>query len=258
MHSAFFLPQLVLQAVHHQVEHGGDEEGQELAEDEASDDGDAEGAARFGARAETKGDREGPCECGHGCHHDGAEPYDARFVYRVRRGLAFLPLGFEREIDHHDPVLLYEADQHYHADIGVDREVDPEDHQGKKRAEAGEGERRKYGQWMDETFIKDAEDKVDDENGEEEEPAEALHAGLENLGGPLEAVGHSVGNCLPRDLLDQRDRVPEGHTRLEVEGNGHRGDLAGMIDRQRADILGDDRDGGDGDERSRRGRNIKQ
>ena len=52
----------------------------------------------------------------HRGHHDRTETQQAGLIYRVVRRFAFLPLGIEREVDHHDGVLLHDADQQYDAD----------------------------------------------------------------------------------------------------------------------------------------------
>ena len=57
--------------------------------------------------------------------------------------LAFQPLRFEREIDHHDGVLLHHAEQHDEADEGVEVELLVEDLQREQRAEDGGGQTRK-------------------------------------------------------------------------------------------------------------------
>ena len=63
-----------------------------------------------------------PEQRGHGGHHDGAEAQQAGLVNRVERRFAFLALGFERKVDHHDGVFLDDADQQDDADQGDDAE----------------------------------------------------------------------------------------------------------------------------------------
>ena len=52
----------------------------------------------------------------HRSHHDRPEAQQACLINRVVRILALFALGFEREIDHHDGVLLHDADQQHDAD----------------------------------------------------------------------------------------------------------------------------------------------
>jgi len=50
-------------------------------------------------------------EARHGSHHDGSEAEEACFIDGVERGLAFNAFGFEREVNHHDGVLLDDTDE---------------------------------------------------------------------------------------------------------------------------------------------------
>lgn len=84
-------------------------EREELRHEKAADDGDAHGAAQLRARAVADGERQSAEERRHGRHHDGPEAKKAGFVNRLKRRLA-VPLRFEREIDHHDRILLHDAD----------------------------------------------------------------------------------------------------------------------------------------------------
>ena len=51
-----------------------------------------------------------------------------------------LALGRDREVDHHDAVLLDDADQQNDADQGDQAEVESEHHQDGERADAGRGQ----------------------------------------------------------------------------------------------------------------------
>ena len=53
---------------------------------------------------------------GHGRHHDRPEAQQAGLIDRLARRLALVALGLEREVDHHDGVLLDDADQQNDAD----------------------------------------------------------------------------------------------------------------------------------------------
>src|SRR5439155_21849834 len=92
--------------IEREINNRGGVKRQQLAEYEAADDGDAERTAQF--RAHTRAEREWQTaeQCGHGGHHDRPETKQASFVDGVERGLPFLALGFEGEVDHHDGVLL--------------------------------------------------------------------------------------------------------------------------------------------------------
>ena len=78
--------------------------------------------------------------------------------------LPSLALRFDREVDHHDAVLLHEADQHDDADEGVEVEVDVEDQQRDERAETRRRQSRQNRQRVNEALVQDAEHDVDDED----------------------------------------------------------------------------------------------
>jgi len=63
------------------------------------------GAAKFRTDAGAESERKSSEERGHGGHHDGAEAEQAGFVNGIERRLAFVALGVEREVDHHDGVF---------------------------------------------------------------------------------------------------------------------------------------------------------
>ena len=81
-----------------------------MAEDQATDDGDAQGLAQLSAIAAADGQGNRPEEGCQGGHQDGPEAQQAgaadRFM-RVGAGAARL----DREVHHHDGVLLDDADQ---------------------------------------------------------------------------------------------------------------------------------------------------
>src|SRR5438552_1589362 len=123
----------------------------------------------------------------------------------------------DREVDHHDPVLLHEADEEDDADEGVDRELGLEDEERQERAEAGEGKRRQDRERVEEVLVQDAEHHVDDEDGhEEEEPQPPLRA-LERRGGSLDARRDRGRQRRAGDLGALGDGVAEGDARLKVE-----------------------------------------
>ncbi len=106
----------------------------------------------------------------HGGHHDGTEAQQAGFVDGVGGVLAVLALGLQREVHHHDAVLLHDADEQDDADDGDDAQILTEQHQRQQRAHAGRGQRGKNGDGMDKAFVEHAEHDVDrDQRGEDQQ-----------------------------------------------------------------------------------------
>ena len=70
----------------------------------------------------------------------GPEADQAAFINRFGGRLPCFALGFEREIDLHDRVLLHEAHQHDQADKRINIELDLKHDQRQQRAHAGRRE----------------------------------------------------------------------------------------------------------------------
>ena len=115
--------QALLQPLHVDVEHRRDVERQRLRDEQAADDREAERPPRLGAGAPAERDRQRAHQRGHRRHHDRPEADETRLVDRVGGAEIALAPRLDREVDHHDAVLLDEADQHDDADERVDVQV---------------------------------------------------------------------------------------------------------------------------------------
>ena len=123
------------EAVEIEIDDRRGEEREHLADDQAADDGDAERAAQFGAGAGAERQGQAAEQRRHGGHHDGAEAQQAGLVDRVLgRSCAVVALGLEGEVDHHDGVLLDDADEQDDADQGDDAEIGAGEQQGASSA----------------------------------------------------------------------------------------------------------------------------
>ncbi len=190
-----------------------------------------------------------PSKRRHGGHHDGAEAKLAGFENGVGRVFATVAFGVEREVDHHDAVLLHDADQQDDADQGYDAEVLAEQDQREQRADARRGQRRKNRDRVDEAFVEHAEDDVDgDERGENQERLIRERVG-ERRSGALETRLQARGHVqVFLDFVDGGDGAAERCVRREIERDGDGGELALMGDRKRLGGLlemskGTERDG---------------
>ena len=74
----------------------------------------------------------------------------------LARGLAFVALGREREIYHHDGIFLDDADQEDDADDRDDAEIVARNHQRQQRAYARRRQRGKNRDWVDVALVKHA------------------------------------------------------------------------------------------------------
>ena len=168
-----------------EIDHRRQVQRQKLRGHQAADDREPERPPRLGARADAERDRQRAHQRGERRHHDRAKANDAGVDDRVLGVLAFALL-FEREVDHHDRVLLDDADQHDQADAAVEIELLAEHDQRQQRAEHRGRQARKNRQRMDEALVEDAEHEIDHEDREQQQHAHALHGILERLRGALE------------------------------------------------------------------------
>src|SRR5258707_7063330 len=57
-------------------------------------------------------------------HHDRSKPNNTSLVDRLGWGQSLVPFRLQREVDHHDRVLLYDPDQENDSDNRDDRKID--------------------------------------------------------------------------------------------------------------------------------------
>ena len=115
-------------------------------------------------------------------HHDRAKADDAGIENGSGGRFSVVSLRVESEVDHHDGVLFDDADEHEQADEAVDIQFLSEQRQRQQRAKAGGRQTGKNRERMDEAFVENAEDDVDDEHGHEQKQAEISQTKTERLG----------------------------------------------------------------------------
>ena len=125
------------EAVEIEVDHRRRIERQDLADEQAADDRDAERLAQLRAVAEADRQRQGAQDRRHGGHQDGPEAQDGGLVDRLGGIEPIVAFALQRHVDHHDGVLLDDADQQQHADHGDDAELHVGDLERQQRADAG-------------------------------------------------------------------------------------------------------------------------
>ena len=201
------------EAVEVKINHGGQVEREELREQQTADDGEAERLPHFGASAEAKGNRQGADQRGHAGHHDRAEADQTGFENGLLRGDIFRALPVEGEVDHHDGVFLDDADQHDDANKGVEAQIDLEHVKRDQRAERRRRQAGEDGQRVDEALVEDAENDVNDEDGNHQQHAEALQRGFKGLCCALQAgVERGRQAYFVFNGLDRIDRAAERET----------------------------------------------
>src|SRR5690606_14928239 len=137
---ACFLPDPVLapkaltQTVEKQVDHRRGEQGQQLAEQQAANQYQAQRLAQLRAGTGGEHQRYRTEQRRQGGHQNRPETQQRGAVDRIRRAHALMTLGLQGEVDHHDGVLLDDADQQDDADDGDQAQVIAGQQQRQQRA----------------------------------------------------------------------------------------------------------------------------
>lgn len=230
------------------VDDGGEIQGHDLGEDEASHDHKAKGLSALRCHAaEAKGDGNRSHEGSEGGHEDGADSDKRRVIDGVVDAFAVVNSRFIGKVDEDDPVFEDNAEEEDEADKGVEGKGLAKEDEGDKASKHGGGKGGHDGKWGEEVFIEDAEDDVDEEEGDDKEEVEVGKGGFKDISGPLDEAVNGGGKGF---VCDSFDGGKGGVKRsvIEVEGNGGRGQAVDVIDGEGADFFCHFSDGGEGDE----------
>ena len=119
------------EAVHVEVDHRRGVESHHLAEDQSPDDGYPERTPQFVADTLPQRQGERSQKSSHGRHHDRPESEHAGRKDGFIRRHSFVPLRGNGKVDHHDAVLLHDADQQDNADDGDQAQIGAADQHGR-------------------------------------------------------------------------------------------------------------------------------
>jgi hypothetical protein len=158
----------------------------------------------------------------------------ARLDDGVGRRRASFALCLEREVDHHDRVLLDDADQQDDADQRHHVQLRAGEQQGQEGADAGRRQGREDGDRVDVALVEHAQDEVDGDQRGQDQQRLVGERRLERLRGALEAAVDGGGQVERADRLGRGgDRGAQRDARREVERQGHYRELALVTDRER-------------------------
>ena len=136
----------------------------------------------------------------------------------------FEPLAafaLQRHVDHHDGVLLHDADQQQHADHGDDAEFDARQLQCQQCADAGRRKGRQDGDGMDVALVENAQHDIDGRQRRQHQQELAVERLLEgprrSLEGPVQGRGHAD---LAHRVVHVLNGIAQGFAGRQVEGNG--------------------------------------
>ena len=126
----------------------------------------------------------------------------------------------EREINHHDRVLLDDADQQDDADQRDHAEFRPANQQRENRADSRRRQRRENRDWMDVALVENAENDIHRDDRRENQQRLVGQRRLEGLRRALERRLHAQRHsAFALRLFDGLGRLAQRHARREVEGN---------------------------------------
>src|SRR5258708_6127791 len=188
-------PLVPAEPVEGRVDHRRGEEREQLRDEQATHDGDTEGLPQLGAGAVPEGERNSTEERRQGGHHDGPEAQEARPVDRFFRRQALLALRLEREVDHHDGVLLHDADQEDDSNQCNDAELGLHQEKSEKRADARGRQRGEDRHRVHIALVEDPEHDVDGDERKGDQERLAGQGLLEGLRGSLEGSAHAGGQA---------------------------------------------------------------
>src|SRR5262249_14027536 len=141
---------------------------------------------QLGPGAVAERERKRAEKSGHGCHENGTETQQARFVNSFDGSETVLRLGLNGKINHENGIFLDDTDEKNDANIGDHGKFRFEKHQGEERANSRGRNRRKNGDGMDETLVENAEDDVNGSDGSDQQNEDGGLRVLEGLRGALE------------------------------------------------------------------------
>ena len=141
---------------------------------------------------------------------------------------------FEREVDHHDGILLHDTDQQDDADQGYDAEIVAGNQQRENCADTGRGQRGENREGMNVALVEHSEHDVNGDDGGQNEPGLARKRIVKGSRGSLKTGIDAAGQAdLLFRLFDRRGGLTQGNSGSKVERQVHHGKLAQVIDRKR-------------------------
>ena len=156
-------------AVEYEINHGRCVKGEQLADDKASADRDAERPAQFSSDPVAQGKRKRTQQGGEGGHQDRPKTQKTSLGNGISGALSFMPLSLKCEVDHHDRVLLHDADEQQDPDAGDHIEFASKEDQCKYGSYASRRQGREDGERMDVALVQDAKSEVDGGEGANEQ-----------------------------------------------------------------------------------------
>ena len=155
----------------------------------------------------------------------------------LRRSDLAVALPLQCHIDHHDGIFLHNPDQHDHTHKAVEVELEVEEHQRNECAKTGGGQSGKNGQGMDEALIQDAQHQVDHQDGHHQQQSQTADGRFERLRRALKAGADGCRQHFPCCFAHCIDGIAQRDPRTQIERDGHRRQLAQVIDGERAPAI---------------------
>src|SRR5579871_169938 len=144
---------------------------QHLTEQQTADHGHTERLTQLRADAGTERQRQTAQQRRQSRHQDRPEAQQRSLIDSLSRLLVLLALQLERKVNHHDAVLLHDADQKNDADDTDDIQIQSEQAQGQERTDTRRRQRGQDRQRMNEALIKDTQNDVhSDERRQNQQP----------------------------------------------------------------------------------------
>ena len=153
------------QAVEPEIDNRRGVQGEQLADQQTAHNRDSQGMTQFRSCASTKSQRQTAEQRCHGGHHDGTETQQAGLKNCFLRWFVFDSFRFEGEVNHHDGVLLHDANQQNDPDQANDTEIVAGDQQRQDGSDAGGGQSREDGDGMNVALVQNSQHDINRDDG---------------------------------------------------------------------------------------------
>ncbi|RMO42958.1 hypothetical protein ALQ41_05232 [Pseudomonas savastanoi pv. glycinea] len=199
---------------------------QYLADEQTADHHQPQWLAQLCAGAAGKHQRNGAEQCCQGGHENRPETQQRRFVDRRFRCNTPVALCVEREVDHHDRVLLDDADQQNDTDDRDHPQVIAADQQGQQGTHCCRRQCREDGDRVDIALVEHAQHDVHGHYSRQNQQQRARQRCLKCLGSALKLGLHTNRHAdVLLNLFDDLHGLAQCNAGRKVERHHHCGKL---------------------------------
>src|SRR6266851_1180530 len=229
---------LACQPIEEQINHRRRKQRQHLRHNQPAHNRDAQRPSQLASRARAQRQWETTQQRRHRRHHDRPEPQQTSLIDRLRRRHPLLAFGLQRKVDHHDRILLHNADQQNDSDQRNHTQVHMKQQQRQNRAHARRRQRRQNRDRVNVALIQHTQHNVDDDQRRQNQQRLILQRSLKRPRRSLKLRIHTGRHIQLRLRPVHRiHRIADRLARRQIERDRHSRELALVTDHQRRRLL---------------------